>query len=125
MSVFGGNPDPDIEAKSKYFVRRTKLIVQALSVASIGSATITVPILMSEETNANRLGSPFNGRTVNSIGSLGFWGSPHCSGFLPAHIKMPSFPTEMPRSTNEGFSAFGGQFRAWNRVSGGTPFTKM
>src|ERR1017187_3901922 len=113
-----------MKARSNAFVRRTKLRVQALSFASMGSATMTVPILMSDETNAKRLGSPLIGMTVNSIGSSGFLGSPHCSDVLPAHVKTPSLPTEIPSIPTEGFSALGGQFSALNRVFGGTPFRK-
>src|SRR5215469_6679704 len=118
MSEFGAYPVPEMNAKSKGFVRRFAVNVQPLSVASTGSGTITMPILKSDEINANRLGSPLSGIEVNSIGSSGFLGFPHCSAVLPAHVSRPSLPTEMPSKRAEGFSALTGQSMYLKSVSG-------
>src|SRR5215831_206242 len=124
MSVFGGYPVPETNAKSKALDSRFAVNVHPASVAATGSGTITMPIFTSDDTNANRLGSPLRGMEVNSIGSSGFLGSPHCSLVLPAHMSTPSFPMDIPSKRADGFSALTGQSIYLNRVFAGIPVTK-
>jgi hypothetical protein len=121
----GTYPLPERNAKLKARDIRFAFKVHPLSIASMGSGTITVPIFTSGEMRAKRIGSPLSGLKTKSIGSSGFLGSPHCSSVLPAHMRIPSLPTEMPSNRVVGLSALTAQSMYLNSTFGGTPVTKM
>src|ERR1700688_5204696 len=108
---------------SKCGSRRSTLNVQPLSFATIGSGTITTAALSFPATNATRYGSPFTALKANSIGSSFFEESPHCSGVLPAHITIPSFPRLTPSTMGDGFSCVTGQLTAVYSTLEGNPET--
>lgn|SRR6266567_1347629 len=54
----------------------------------------------------------------------GFLGSPHCSGALPAHIRMPSLPTEIPASCSRRFVSARRPLKPLQHSIGRSPFHK-